>query len=199
MINVCLWHLGHKCIFKHLIMSPSASLKELITKVTNIIFWYQTATFEELYVDFIDEIYLKNSPQIKNPTVWILQSEMCAYIWVQYKAMQYGKCPFKDRNWTTTPLCSAVLLGFYDAALQDWGFLFDQTAAKVWHKLVDDSFLVYSVILPMNPLIYEWFNLSFKLKELKESIRVWVASWCLFWPLLNQCFTQEPFLEKNTL
>lgn len=54
-------------------MSPSASLKELITKVTNIIFWYQTATFEELYVDFIDEIYHKNSPQIK-------QSEMCAYI-----------------------------------------------------------------------------------------------------------------------
>lgn len=101
---------------------------------------------------------------------------MCAYIWVQCKAMQYRKCPFKDRNWTTTPLCSAVLLGFYDAAFQDWGFLFDQTAAKVWHKLVDDSFLVYSVISPMNPLIYEWFHLSFKLKELKESIRVWVAS-----------------------
>lgn len=80
MINVCHWQLGHKCIFKHLIMSPSASLKELITKVTNIIFWYQTATFEELYVDFINEIYLKNSPKKEFNSLDFTVRNVCVHL-----------------------------------------------------------------------------------------------------------------------
>lgn len=86
---------------------------------------------------------------------------------------------------------------FHDTAFQNCSFLFDQTAAKVWHKLVDDSFNVYSVILPMNPLIYEWFHLSFKLKELKESIRVWVASWCLFGLCWISVSLRSCFLRKT--
>lgn len=83
---------------------------------------------------------------------------------------------------------------------QDCNFLFNQTAAKVRHKLFEDSFLVYSVISSFCLLILSHVNdfiwVFFWQKhctEGLESICVWAGSWCLFG------LTQEPFPEKRSV